>query len=329
VNSVKLRPGAASPGNVKLYPWTSAGALAITEIETGSGVELVRIDKNLIVADSGAGSESIQKVIYYVKVVEDSGAGTEALVVARSRVEEKEIDAALEVFIGRIRDLKKLQAIIRVYATIIDEGRLSVSGALDRLVDAYVYPAGAVENLRSVETAEDHPVNPRLGSDQKTPKGYSQGHKSFTVRLYTLGRNTILDALLDEDGDNAPFECIDVRCLDKYGRPANLFIENGTIAAADPVIRDRADVVYRYTIRCGKFGMRPNIGVLRMTSLPVSAPMTINITHPTIREIESDYSTLFEKEELEMGVISVVAVSEGAAHKGALVLESEYSTSTL
>ena len=172
-NTVKLRGGAAVAKNVKLYPWTSAGSLDITAADSGIGVDVIRLDKDVVVSDLGSGSESLYKLINLEKVVSDSGTGSEIITVIGILVQKKQIGTDLNLFLLSCRIIKKLSASLKVYNVSIPEAELGDGNP------ARLYSASAnnneVFNTRSALIKPETSVTPRLTSDQKTPKGWRQG----------------------------------------------------------------------------------------------------------------------------------------------------------
>lgn len=164
----------------------------------------------------------------------------------------------------------------------------------------------------------DGDIQPRLFSSQKTPRGYYQGHRSWTVELYTLGRSSVLDALSDEDGDSTEFDVLDIRCLDIQGNPSNIFAEDCLIAGVEAVHEDSRDALYHYSIRCGRFSRTPMMHVLKMTMKPVSAPLTIEIIHPILYPVSATPSWKLAHD-LEP-CISAVAVPDYYPYEGMIWL---------
>ena len=169
-----------------------------------------------------------------------------------------------------------------------------------------------------MKASSDGKIQPRTVSSQKTPRGYHQGHRSWTVELYTLGRSTVLDALIDEDGDSTEFDVLDIRCLDIQGNPSNIFAEECVIAGLEAIHGDSQDALYHYSIRCGRFGRTPMMRVLKMTMKPVSAPLTIELIHPILVPISVTPSWILEHD-LEP-VISVFALPGYYPYEGIIWL---------
>jgi hypothetical protein len=288
--------GVVNPWDVKLYPWAVSGNLEITEVESGSGVDQVRVSKLLIILESGSGSETVAKAKPSAFTVIDSGSGVEGIVTEKTLGLLEGLEAELETTLWSLKPTGRVEAILRVHATIVDEGRLSVAGEPDRLHSGYIYPLGSIDNLTAVRASSDGDIQPRLSSSKKTPRGYYQGHRSWVVDLYTLGSNTVLDSLVDEDGDSIGFELLDIKCLDVNGNPSNIFAEECLGADVEVAIEDSRDVITRYTVRCGRWSRTPMMHVLKMTMKPVSAPLTVELIHPELHALTSVLDWVLEQD---------------------------------
>ena len=324
--SVKLRPGATGPRNVKLYPWTVAGSLDITSLESGVGADVIRVHKVIVVVDSGAGSESVLKQIRIIVIVTDAGTGTETLTLQKPQIET--LSSELRFYLTQLREVKTIEAILRIHATVVDEGSLSVSGEPWNIEGAFIYGIGLSENLRSVKLGDQQEVTPRLGSASAIPRGWSQGHKSHPISVFTNGRSSILDEYLAESGDSSEIELLDLRCLDKDGEPSNIFLKNAVVVRADPLALEGGDVVYRYDLVCDHWTMRPEMHVLKMVSSTVAAPLMIIITHPEMPPI-STVIEVFTAQDYEETMLleSSLSITEAAPRGGSGEIESSYEAS--
>jgi hypothetical protein len=312
---IRLRPsGVANPKDVKLYPWAVSGNLEITEVETGHGADSVRVTKLLIILDSGTGSDTVAKAKPSAFTIADSGCGANLIHTVKTLPKLRNLEAELSTTLWSLKLPTRLRAILRVHSTIIDEGRLSVSGEPDRLQGGYIYPYGGIDNLRAVKASSDSDIQPRTVSSQKTPRGYYQGHRSWAVELYTLGRSSVLDALSDEDGESTEFDVLDIRCLDVEGYFSNIFAEECVIAGVEAVHEDSQDAIYHYSIRCGRFGRTPLMRVLKMTMKPVSAPLTIELIHPILYPVSATPNWILEHD--REPVISATALPDYIPYEG-------------
>jgi hypothetical protein len=133
-------------------------------------------------------------------------------------------------------------------------------------------------------------LTPRLGSSQKTPKGYLQGHRSRIVTIYVLGRNTAFDEYLDEDGDSRTIYELRLNCLDKDGNPTNYYIYDAVPYVADALIGENGGV-FAYRFVAARIYEKPHVGLLKLTAKPIAVPLSIIFTHPEVHQPSSELET--------------------------------------
>ncbi len=153
-------------------------------------------------------------------------------------------------------------------------------------------------------------TSPRLGTSQKIPKGYRQGGRAFQVTIYVLGRNTVLDAYMDEDGDSTAIAELRINGVTKDGDHCNYYVYDAMPYAADALMGENGGVfAYRFVAaRIASQSQGPSIKLIAKTA---SAPMTVNLTHPqvvllsTALDVDVDATTVSESKDIQ----SVLEVS--------------------
>jgi hypothetical protein len=298
--NVKLRAGSATAKNVRLYPFVSV----VYKTKTGSdGVlldESALKGRRMTVSDTLQGvdktsggpvtaqdyfqlSDAIATKIRHMASGE--AVGLTDGVVSLNKTFIAQILTELDVFLLSYRLVERLSSSLKVLNVSINEEELG-SGIPAKLHSA------SVDGFEVLNTTDAHievlgAISPRLTTDQKTPKGWNQGHRSRTVTIYVLGRNTAFDEYLDEDGDSKPIYELRLNCRDKDGNPTGFYIYNATPISADPVLEDREGVVYAYRFSVAGVYEKPHIGIVKMSMKPISAPLSIIFTHPEIHQPSS------------------------------------------
>jgi len=287
-NDVKLRAGAAVTENVKLYKWEEVGAKDVVVTDSGVGVEVPLVDKVILVIDAGSGADALVKIVLKSFTVTDSGSASEAITYTRKLVQIKELLSELDLFLIPYQEIRNLSSELKLFNVTVEEEILG-SGAPAKMVSASANNVDVLNTTGEAYVKDIPTLTPRLGSSQKTPKGYIQGHRSRIVTIYVLGRNTAFDEYLDEDGDSKPIHELRLNCLDKDGNPTNYYIYHATPISADVALVDREDVIYAYRFSVGGVYEKPHIGLVKLTAKPIAVPLSIIFTHPEVHQPSSFY----------------------------------------
>jgi len=284
-NDVKLRAGATVAENVKLYKWEEAGAKAVTVTDSGFGVEVPLVDKVIIVTDAGSGAEAVLKVVLKSVTVIDSGSVSEDITLTWTLVQAKELLSELDLFLLPYQEIRNLSAELKLFNVVTPEERLG-SGVPAKMVSAGADNVDVLNTTGEAYVKDIPTLTPRLGSSQKTPKGYLQGHRSRIVTIYVLGRNAAFDEYLDEDGDSKPIYELRLNCRDKDGNPTNYYIYDAVPYAADALMGENGGV-FAYRFVAARIYEKPHTGIVKISVKPISAPLSIIFTHPEIHQPSS------------------------------------------
>jgi len=284
-NDVKLRAGAAVAENVKLYKWEEVGAKDVVVTDSGVGVEVPLVDKVIIVADAGSGAEAVLKLVLKSFTVTDYGSASEDIALTWTLVQAKELLSELDLFLLPYQEIRNLSAELKLFNVTVEEEILG-SGVPAKMVSASADNVDVLNTTGEAYVKDIPTLTPRLGSSQKTPKGYLQGHRSRTVTIYVLGRNTAFDEYLDEDGDSRIIYELRLNCLDKDGNPTNYYIYDVVPYAADDLMGENGGV-FAYRFVAARIYEKPHIGIVKMSMKPISAPLSIIFTHPEIHQPSS------------------------------------------
>jgi hypothetical protein len=308
-NDVKLRAGAAVAENVKLYKWEEVGAKDVVVTDSGVGVEVPLVDKVILVTDAGSGAEAVLKLVLKNVTVKDSGSASEDIGLTKALVQAKELLSELELYLIPYQKIRNFSTELKLFNVTVEEEILG-SGVPAKMVSASADNVDVLNTTGEAYVKDIPTLTPRLGSVQKIPKGYLQGHRSRTVTIYVLGRNTAFDKYLDEDGDSKPIYELRLNCLDKDGNPTTFYIYHATPISADVTLIDREDVIYAYRFNAGEVYEKPHIGLVKLTAKPIAVPLSIIFTHPEIHQLSSFYEEFWSPQieiiqpssELEAGV---------------------------
>ena len=284
-SDVKLRAGAAVAENVKLYKWEEVGAKDVTVTDSGVGVEVPLVGKLITVTDAGSGAEAVLKIVLKSFTVTDSGSASEAITYARKLVQTKELLSELDLFLFPYQEIKNPSSELKLFNVVTPEERLG-SGVPAKMVSAGADNVDILNTTGEAYVKDIPTLTPRLGSSQKTPKGYLQGHRSRIVTIYVLGRNTAFDEYLDEDGDSRTIYELRLNCLDKDGNPTNYYIYDAVPYAADALISENGGV-FAYRFVAARIYEKPHTGIVKISVKPISAPLSIIFTHPEIHQPSS------------------------------------------
>jgi len=284
-NDVKLRAGAAVAENVKLYKWEEVGAKDVVVTDSGVGVEVPLVNKLILVADAGSGAEALIKIVLKSFTVTDSGSASEDITRAWTLVQAKELLSELDLFLIPYQEIRNLSAELKLFNVTVEEEILG-SGVPAKVVSASADNIGVLNTTGEAYVKDIPTLTPRLGSSQKTPKGYLQGHRSRIVTIYVLGRNTAFDEYLDEDGNSRTIYELRLNCLDKDGNPTNYYIYDAVPYAADALMGENGGV-FAYRFVAARIYEKPHIGIVKMSMKPISAPLSIIFTHPEIHQPSS------------------------------------------
>ena len=283
--TVKLRAGAAVAENVKLYKWEEVGAKDVTVTDFGVGVEVPLVNRVIIVTDAGSGAEAVLKIILKSITVTDFGSASEDITITRTLVQAKELLSELDLFLLPYQEIRNLSAELKLFNVVTPEERLG-SGIPAKIVSAGADNADVLNTTGEAYVKDIPTLTPRLGSSQKTPRGYLQGHRSRIVTIYVLGRNTAFDEYLDEDGDSRTIYELRLNCRDKDGNPTNYYIYDAVPYAADALMGENGGV-FAYRFVAARIYEKPHIGIVKMSMKPISAPLSIIFTHPEIHQPSS------------------------------------------
>jgi hypothetical protein len=237
-------------------------------------------------------------------------------------LQAKELLSELDLFLLPYQKIRNLSTELKIFNITIEEEILG-SGVPAKMVSASVDNIDVLNTTGEAYVKDIPTLTPRLGSSQKTPKGYLQGHRSRIVTIYVLGRNTAFDEYLDEDGDSKPIYEIRLNCRDKDGNPTAFYIYHATPISADVALVDREDVVYAYRFSIAGIYDKPHIGIVKLTVKPISAPLTVNITHPTIHGPSSEWEVFINEQlEIKAAISSFVEIDAGEQNETKATLES-------
>jgi hypothetical protein len=286
-NDVKLRAGAAVAENVKLYKWEEVGAKDVVVTDSGVGVEVPLVDKLILVIDAGSGAEAVLKIVLESFTVTDSGSASEAITLARKLVQAKELLSELDLFLIPYKVIRSLSSELKLFNVTVEEEILG-SGIPAKMVSASADNVDVLNTTGEAYVKDIPTLTPRLGSSQKTPKGYLQGHRSRIVSIYVLGRNTTFDEHLDEDGDSKPIYELRLNCLDKDGNPTTYYIYDAVPYAADALMGENGGV-FAYRFVAARIYEKPHVGLVKLTAKPIAVPLSIVFTHPEVHQLSSFY----------------------------------------
>jgi len=286
-NDVKLRAGAAVAENVKLYKWEEVGAKDVTVTDFGVGVEITLVDKAITVTESGSGTEAIIKVALISVIVTDYGSASEAIIYTWKLIQAKELLSELDLYLIPYQKIRNLSAELKLFNVVTPEERLG-SGVPAKMVSAGADNVDVLNTTGEAYVKDIPTLTPRLGSSQKTPKGYLQGHRSRIVTVYVLGRNTAFDEYLDEDGDSRTIYELRLNCLDEDGNPTTYFIYDAVPYAADALMGENGGV-FAYRFVAAHIYEKPHVGLVKLTAKPIAVPLSIIFTHPEVHQLSSIY----------------------------------------